>query len=95
MNTPSFLLLQLQTYSNYKSTNTFKGLVGISPAGHVMFESSLYTGSISDTELVKRSGFLKLLQHGDEVMADRGFTIEDILTPLGVQLAVWKELFAV
>ena len=37
VNTPSSLLLQSQTYSNYKSTNTFKGLVGISPAGHVMF----------------------------------------------------------
>ena len=30
VNTPSSLLLQSQTYSNYKSTNTFKGLVGIS-----------------------------------------------------------------
>ena len=57
VNTPSSLLLQSQTYSNYKSTNTFKGLVGISPAGHIMFVSSLYTGSISDTELVERSGF--------------------------------------
>ena len=88
VNTPSSLLLQSQTYSNYKSTNTFKGLVGISPAGHVMFVSSLYTGSISDTELVERSGFLNLLQSGDEVMADRGFTIEDMLTPLGVQLNI-------
>ena len=49
-----------------------------------MFVSSIYTGSISDTKLVERSGFLKLLQRGDEVMADRGFTIEDKLTPLGV-----------
>ena len=85
VNTPSSLLLQSQTYSNYKSTNTFKGLVGISPAGHVMFVSSLYTGSISDTELVERSGFLKLLQRGNEVMADQGFTIEDML---GVQLNI-------
>ena len=88
INTPSSLLLQSQTYSNYKSTNTFKALVGISPAGHVMFVYSLYTGSISDTELVERSGFLRLLQSGDEVMADRGFTIEDILTPLGVGLNI-------
>ena len=52
INIPSLLLLQSQTYSNYKSKNTFKGLVGISLAGHVMFVSSLYTRSISDTELV-------------------------------------------
>ena len=88
VSTPSSLLLQSQTYSNYKSTNTFKALVGISPAGHVMFVSSLYTGSISDTELVERSGFLQLLQRGDEVMADRGFTIENLLTPLGVGLNI-------
>lgn len=53
-----------------------------------MFVSSLYTGSISDTEPVERSGFLRLLQSGDKVMADRGFTIEDILTPLGVGLNI-------
>ena len=41
VNVPSSLLLQSQTYSNYKSTNTFKGLVAISPAGHIIFVSSL------------------------------------------------------
>ena len=79
VNIPSSLLLQSQTYSNYKSTNTFKGLVGISPAGRIIFVSSLYTGSISDTELMERSGFLSLLKSGDEVMADHGFTIHDVL----------------
>ena len=72
-------------YSNYKSTNTFKALVGISSAEHVMFISSLYTGSISNMELVKWS--LCILQSGYEVMAE-GFTIEDVLTPLGVGLNI-------
>ena len=67
---PSSLLLQSQTYSTYKSANTFKALIAISPAGHVTFVSSLYTGCISDMQLVERSGFLGLLQRGDEVMAD-------------------------
>ena len=88
VNIPSSLLLQSQTYSNYKSTNTLKALIAISPAGHVTFVSSLYTGCISDTQLVERSGFLSLLQKGDEIMADRGFTIEDLLTPLGVKLNI-------
>jgi len=88
VNIPSSLLLQSQTYSNYKSTNTFKALIAISPAGHVTFVSSLYTGCISDTQLVERSGFLSLLQEGDEIMADRGFTIENLLTPLGVRLNI-------
>ena len=59
VNTPSSLYSQ--TYSNYKSNNTFKALVGISPACHLMFVSSLYTGLILDTELVEQSGFLHLL----------------------------------
>ena len=75
--TPSSLLLQSQTYSSYKSTNTFKALLAKTPAGHVSFVSSFYTGLICDNEPVNRSGFLGLLQQGDEIMADRGFTIED------------------
>ena len=86
--TPSSLLLQSQTYSSYESTNTFKALLAVSPAGHVIFTSSLYTGSISDNELVNRSGFLGLLQQGDEIIADCGFTIEDSLTPLGFGLNI-------
>ena len=86
VNIPSSLLLQSQTYSSYKSANTLKGLIAISPAGHVTFVSSLYTGSIADKELVERSGFLSLLRRGDEVMADRGFTIDELLAPLGVSL---------
>ena len=57
VNIPSSLLLQSQTYSSYKSANTFKGLLAISPAGHVTFVLSLYTGSIADKEIVERSGF--------------------------------------
>ena len=86
--TPSSLLLQSQTYSSYKSTNTFKALLAISPASHVIFVSSLYTGSIFDNELMNRSRILGLLQQGDEIMADRGFTIEDSLTLLGVGLNI-------
>ncbi len=77
---PSSLVLQSQTYSNYKSSNTLKGLVGISPSGHITFVSQLYTGSISDRELTERSGFLNLpFDHNDTVMADKGFDIQDIL----------------
>jgi hypothetical protein len=63
-----------------------KGLVGISPGGAVTFISQLYTGSISDREIVLRSGFLELpFLDNDSVMADKGFTIQDLL-PLGVSL---------
>uniref|UniRef100_A0A131YVW3 THAP domaincontaining protein n=1 Tax=Rhipicephalus appendiculatus TaxID=34631 RepID=A0A131YVW3_RHIAP len=84
---PSSFVLQSETYSNYKSSNTFKGLVGVSPDGTLNFLSPLVTGSVSDRELVKRSRFLKLpFEQGDVVMADKRFTIRDLLEPLGVQL---------
>lgn len=65
-----------------------KGLVGISPSGAITFVSQLYTGSISDREIVVRSGLLsQAFDDGDSVMADKGFQIQDIL-PLGVTLNI-------
>ena len=85
---PSSLHLNGELFSNYKHHTTLKGLIGISPGGAITFISQLYTGSISDREIVVRSGLLDLpLQDGDSVMADKGFTIEDLL-PLGVSLNI-------
>ena len=84
--TPSLPDIQQMTFSNYKNSNTFKVLVGISPSGGIIFISDLYPGSISDKELTRKSGILELLQRGDSVMADRGFDIQDDLTPHGVKL---------
>ncbi|XP_068735326.1 uncharacterized protein [Montipora capricornis] len=86
--TPSSLVLHSEFYSSYKSATTFKGLVGITPSGAVSFISKLYTGSISDREIVKRCGILKLLEDEDGLMADKGFTIEDLLSPLNCSLNI-------
>lgn len=61
-------------------------MVGIAPTGGITFISELFDGSISDVEIVKRSGILQkeLWEDGDSVMADRGFTIKELLEPLGV-----------
>jgi len=85
---PSLPDLQQMTFSSYKNNNTFKALVGISPSGSITFVSSLYSDSISDKELTRRSGILELLEKGDSVMADRGFDIEADLIPLGVKLNI-------
>lgn len=87
---PSSLSTQSALYSHYKSHVTYKGLVGISPSGAITFISQLYDGSISDKEIVQRSGLLEseLWEKGDSIMADRGFTIEDDLEPLGVHLNI-------
>ena len=71
-----------------KNHTTLKGLVGISPGGAITFISQLCSGHISDREIVTRSGFLNLVfDRGDSVMADKGFTVEDLL-PLGVSLNI-------
>lgn len=85
---PSSLVLNSQSYSHYKGTNTFKCLLGIAPHGAITFISSLYTGCMSDVEVTKLSGLLDLLEPGDDVMADKGFTIRKLLSEKGVTLNI-------
>ena len=85
---PSSLVLNSQSYSHYKGTNTFKCLIGIAPHGAITFISSLYTGCMSDIEITKLCGLLDLLEPGDAVMADKGFTLRKILAERGVTLNI-------
>ena len=50
--------------------------------------SPLYVGGISDVELTRASGYLHELEGkgGISIMADRGFTIKDLLEEIGVEL---------
>lgn len=86
--TPSSLVFNSQSYSNYKGTNTFKCLLGVAPHGAITFISSLYTGCMSDVEITKLSGFLDLIEPGDDVMADKGFTIRRLLSERGATLNI-------
>lgn len=74
-------LAQRATWSHYKHANTFKLLVGIMPSGAFTFLSDLYSGSTSDIDIVKKSGFIDKIEEGDDVMADRGFNIRHLLLP--------------
>ena len=58
--TPSRPSRQHNTYSQYKSGNTFKLLISQSPICHINFVSKVFSGSISDKEIVQKSGFLDL-----------------------------------
>ena len=74
---PKDLKARSQTYSQYKGHNTMKFLIGITPQGVVCFISKGWGGRASDPHITANSGFLDNLLPGDQVLADRGFTISD------------------
>lgn len=94
---PSSLKQQSQCYSDYKSSNTLKGLVVCDPRGSVLFVSDLYSGSISDNDIMEQCGFYDFLKHlkekefilsNDALMADKGFLIEKELALLDLRLNI-------
>eukprot|EP00733_Pompholyxophrys_punicea_P001608 Pompholyxophrys_punicea_v1_NODE_864_length_1196_cov_14.426819.p1 type:complete len:130 gc:universal NODE_864_length_1196_cov_14.426819:693-1082(+) len=56
--TPKQSRTQGQTYSEYKSHNTFKTLIGVTPTGMISFVSELWSGNCSDVRLCKESKLL-------------------------------------
>ena len=85
---PSLLKANCATFSNHKNHNTFKCLVGVSPASCVTYMSDLWTGRVSDKMITKHCGLVDLLSEGDNVMADRGFDVQDILSAARVTLNI-------
>ena len=85
---PTLSEFQQMTFSNYKNTNMYKVLIGISPSGAITFASKVYPGAISDTELTIKCGILDLLNSGDSLMANRGFTIQNELILIGIKLNI-------
>ena len=76
---PKSLDIQAETWSDYKSHNTIKFLIGISPTGFITFLSDCYGGRSSDKFICSDSGFYDHLDLYDEVMADRGLQIKEEL----------------
>ncbi|XP_057677612.1 uncharacterized protein LOC130906912 [Corythoichthys intestinalis] len=72
---PSDLQARAQTYSQYKSHNTIKFLISITPQGHISFISKGWGGRTSDKYVTDHSGYLDKLKRGDVVLADRGFDV--------------------
>ena len=53
-----------------------------------MFYFRFVQCDIDDVRIFKESGLLKHLKPYDLVLADRGFTVQDLLNPLQVQLKI-------
>ncbi|XP_014892019.1 uncharacterized protein LOC106949963 [Poecilia latipinna] len=73
--TPASALFHTDMSSKSKSQCVMRGLMGVAPHGAVTFVSSLYEGSVSDTELFLRSGLADRLTEDMAVMVDKGFLI--------------------
>ena len=80
---PGDLNHHCSTYSNHKGRATFKALVACAPNGVLVYASDLYGGSTHDKAITKDCGILDCLDTGDAILADKGFTIRDLL-PAGV-----------
>lgn len=83
---PQRSLLQSGSYSNYKNKNTLKIMVGTSPGGLVTHLSDVYGGWVSDRQMVERSDVLGKCDPGDEILADKGINIEDLVVPHNIGL---------
>ncbi|XP_076248200.1 uncharacterized protein LOC143188052 [Calliopsis andreniformis] len=71
--TPPTVEQRIHMYSRYKSGFTVKFLIAISPSGMITFISKGYGGCITDGFITNDSGFISLVKHGDEIMADKEF----------------------
>ncbi|CAN7976849.1 unnamed protein product [Ixodes persulcatus] len=76
---------RILTYSQYKGGHTAKALVGVSPAGLITFLSNGFGGRASDKACVEKSGVLnKLTSFEDDVMVDKGFSMDAMCGKLGL-----------
>ena len=85
---PSNLTARALTWSHYKNHNTVKYLIGITPQGTISFISNGWGGRTSDQHITENSDFLKNLEYGDTVMADRGFNTAETLGTCGARLEI-------
>ncbi|XP_041959608.1 uncharacterized protein LOC121718606 [Alosa sapidissima] len=81
---PTSLDARALTYSNYKSHNTIKFLIAVSPTGAVTFVSKAWGGRASDRVITQSSK----LEEGDIVLADRGFNFPQYFSSKGMQLLI-------
>ena len=85
---PSCAKAQSQTYSAYKSRNTWSKLLCITPATTISFISKSYGGAASDRFITETCGIVEKLQFGDNLMADKEFNISDLLVSKGSRLII-------
>jgi hypothetical protein len=84
----SNLTAQSLTFSSYKHHTTVKFLIAVVPTGGICYVSQAWGGRVSDRCITAESGFLDHIGKGDLIMADKGFTVGDILAKRGAFLYI-------
>ena len=72
---------QGKIYFAYKHHTSMKCLIAVNPNGAACLISHLYEGSIDDITLFSQCGILNYINTGDSLLVDKGFTVQDLLTP--------------
>ena len=79
---------QGNTYSSYKHADTFKCLIAVTPNSGACFVSDLFEGDIDDVQIFRECGIMKHIRPHDVILADRGFTVQDLLIPLQTDVKI-------
>ena len=76
---PANLKARAQVYSNYKKHSRIKLFICCSPLGAITFLSPAWGEGATDNHIVCQSDFIHSKYHefGDQILADRGFTLVD------------------
>ena len=59
-------------------------MVVCAPTGAVTFIFNGWGGRVSDKEIIIKSVFLDWIEHGDKILADRGFIVAKEIATMGV-----------
>lgn len=62
-------------------------MTGVSPDGLITYISKPYGGRASDKSIFKQSKLVqKLTPHEDEIMVDKGFSIQDVCSNYAIKM---------
>lgn len=61
-------------------------MIGVSLAGLITFISKAYGGRSSDKLIFHQSNIVERLKRDEGIVVDKGFLIDDICEPFGVQV---------
>jgi hypothetical protein len=78
--------VQCATWSDYHHFNGAKFLGAVSPCGAFVYSSRACPARATDNAVTELCGFLRHLEKGDMIVADKGFTVFYLLNKIQVSL---------